>query len=325
MEKLIQLLSDGEFHSGEELGNMLGVSRAAVWKKVQSLMAIGLTLDAVRGKGYRLPAAVELLNGEMISPYLSQEAEQKVALDLKISIPSTNDAVRSVKTHNKPVQVCIAEHQSAGRGRRGRHWASPFGTSLYYSLLCHNENGFAALDGLSLAVGLTVLQTLESQGVTGLCLKWPNDILARTPTGEGQKLGGVLLEVSGDPVGACEIVIGIGINLVLPLADREGIDQPVTDVQSLSADHISKNELAGRLTTNMIDMLQIFQEKGFSAFKDAWQSCDAFAGQRVALSAGDQVIVGVAAGVSESGAVLITDEDGVITAHAGGEISLRRL
>ncbi len=325
MEKLIQLLSDGEFHSGEELGDMLGVSRAAVWKKVQSLMAIGLTLDAVRGKGYRLPAAVELLNGEMISPYLSQEAEQKVALDLKISIPSTNDAVRSVKTHNKPVQVCIAEHQSAGRGRRGRHWASPFGTSLYYSLLCHNENGFAALDGLSLAVGLTVLQTLESQGVTGLCLKWPNDILARTPTGEGQKLGGVLLEVSGDPVGACEIVIGIGINLVLPLADREGIDQPVTDVQSLSADHISKNELAGRLTTNMIDMLQIFQEKGFAAFKDAWQSCDAFAGQRVALSAGDQVIVGVAAGVSESGAVLITDEDGVITAHAGGEISLRRL
>ncbi len=325
MEKLIQLLSDGQFHSGEELGEVLGVSRAAVWKKVQSLMAIGLTLEAVRGKGYRLPAAVELLNKEKITPYLSQEALQRVALDLKISIPSTNDAVREVSSHEKPVQVCIAEHQSAGRGRRGRHWVSPFGTSLYYSLLCHNENGFAALDGLSLAVGLTVLQTLESLGVANLQLKWPNDILANTPTAVGQKLGGVLLEVSGDPVGACEIIIGIGINLVLPIDAKQDIDQPATDVHSLGSDGISKNELAGCLTTNMIAMLEIFQRKGFAAFQKAWQAHDAFAGQNVALSAGDQMITGVAAGVSENGAVLITDEAGVTTAHAGGEISLRRL
>lgn len=341
MEELIELLRDGNFHSGEELGQALGISRAAVWKKIQAITALGLPLDTLRGKGYRLLPGIELLDKHRIEQYLMLDAQAKTMLVLKLSTLSTNDAVREAveqlkaneqmeaiekkDSEGKTIHVCIAEHQSAGRGRRGRSWVSPFGASLCYSMLCRHEGGFAAMEGLSLAVGLTVLQTLEVMGVTGISLKWPNDLVVCTASGKLEKLAGVLLEVSGDPTGVCEIVIGIGINLMLPEAQKAQIDQPVTDVYTLLGHTINKNELAGRLTSNLVVMLKIFQQEGFRVFREDWQRYDAFADQPVALFAGDRQIVGVANGVSENGAVLIKNDNGVTTAHAGGEISLRKL
>ena len=319
MGKLIALLGDGRFHSGEELGLALGVSRAAVWKKLKALSDLGLELDAVRGRGYRLPSTVELLDVAAIRRELSEEVAERVGLELRLSTSSTNDDVRSMGAGVGPWRVCIAEHQSAGRGRRGRTWESPFGASLYFSMLWKIEGGLAAMEGLSLAVGLTVLKTLESLGVSGLSLKWPNDVLAN-----GQKLSGVLLEISGDPTGDCEVIIGIGVNLALGLEHRKKIGQPVTDVRAVAGKNVSKNKLAGLLIGNLVDMLGTFQKFGFSPFHKQWSEHDAFAGRPVALHAGVNMITGLASGVNESGAVLIKNDAGV-TAYAGGEISLRKL
>ncbi len=319
MEKLISLLGDGCFHSGEELGASLGISRAAVWKKIQALAELGLELDAVRGKGYRLPSTIEMLDKKAIEKHLSADVRKNVGVALHLTTPSTNDEVKAQVGNGERLQVCIAEHQSAGRGRRGRVWQSPFGASLYYSLLWRVDSGLSTMDGLSLAVGLVVVKTLESLGVQGLSLKWPNDILV-----ENKKLAGVLLEISGDPMGTCEVVIGIGINLFLGLEHKKKIDQPVTDVHTAAGRSVGKNKIAGLLTTNLVAMLDTFQQHGFVPFKNVWQEYDAFAGQWVTLSAGENAITGVATGVSDSGAVLIRNDAG-ITAYAGGEISLRKL
>ena len=184
MENLLKLLADGYFHSGEELGSELGVSRAAVWKKLKALSALGLELDAVRGKGYRLPGNIELLNQQVIRDRLPDNIRDSVGLQVELCTRSTNDDVRKLSAAREPWQVCMAEHQSHGRGRRGRTWQSPFGASLYFSMLWRVESGLAAMEGLSLAVGLAVVKTLESFGANGLMLKWPNDVL-----GNGKKAG----------------------------------------------------------------------------------------------------------------------------------------
>ena len=243
---------------------------------------------------------------------------QDTTIDLKMLATSTNDGVRSIAGDSRWC-VCMAEYQSAGRGRRGRVWQSPFGASLYFSMLWKIEGGLGAIEGLSLAVGLAVLKTLESSGVRGLTLKWPNDVLK-----DGRKLAGVLLEISGDPTGSCEVVIGIGINLILGLEQRSKIDQPVTDVKTSAGMNISKNKIAGRLIANLADMLTTFQSYGFTPYKEQWQQYDAFAGQSVSLFIGESVVTGIAAGVNDSGAVLLKNNAGV-TAYAGGEISLRKL
>ncbi len=318
MEHLIQLLGDGQFHSGEELGASLGVSRAAVWKKLKGLELLGLELDSVRGRGYRLSSRIELFDEKAVREELSPAVSEQTSINLKMITGSTNDDVRQMP-EDLNWRVCMAEYQGQGRGRRGRTWESPFGSSLYFSMLWRLDGGLAALEGLSLAVGLAVLQTLESLGVQGLSLKWPNDILAN-----GCKLSGVLLEINGDPTGDCEVVIGIGVNLLLGKEQREKVDQPVTDVYQLLNKSISKNKLAGCLIEQLATMLEVFREHGFSAFRDEWLRHDAFAGQQVILSAGREVITGTASGVSTSGAVLIKNELG-LTPYAGGEISLRKL
>ncbi|MTI11877.1 biotin--[acetyl-CoA-carboxylase] ligase, partial [Sansalvadorimonas verongulae] len=190
---------------------------------------------------------------------------------------------------------------------------------LYFSMLWKIESGLGAMEGLSLAVGLTVLKTLESSGVGGLTLKWPNDVLK-----DGRKLAGVLLEISGDPTGSCEVIIGVGINLVLGAELRRKIDQPVTDVKTCAGKNISKNKIAGRLIANLAEMLATFQEYGFTPYKDQWQDYDAFAGQLVSLFIGENVVTGIAVGVNDSGAVILKNDTG-ITSYAGGEISLRKL
>ena len=309
----------GVFTPGRSWAHELGVSRAAVWKKLKALSSLGLELDAVRGKGYRLPGNVELLNQDVIRDKLPEEIRSSVGLQVELCTRSTNDDVRKLSAAREPWQVCVAEYQSHGRGRRGRTWQSPFGASLYFSMLWRVDSGLAAMEGLSLAVGLAVVKTLESLGANGLMLKWPNDVL-----GNGKKLAGVLLEISGDPTGACEVVIGIGINLALSREQLRSIDQPAIDVQEIIGLSVSKNELASRLISTLVDMLGTFKNYGFVPFKERWLAHDAYSGQKVVLNVGANKVTGIAAGVGDNGALLLKTEEG-IQSFSGGEISVRRL
>jgi BirA family biotin operon repressor/biotin-[acetyl-CoA-carboxylase] ligase len=319
MEKLLNLLSDGQFHSGEELGEELGISRAAIWKKLKACEELGLALDSVRGKGYRLGNGIELLDRESIQNQLEGDVLSKVALHTCFSIGSTNDQVRALGLSEPGVtRYCLAEHQTGGRGRRGRAWNSPFASTISLSALWQNGEGTASLEGLSLAVGLAVVKALESLGARDLKLKWPNDVLWH-----GRKLCGVLLEVHGDPTGECEVVIGMGINIRLSDEQLAQIGQPAVDLYRVCDKVISRNAVASQLINTLTHLLDGFGRGGFALFKDQWCEHDAFHGEQVTLVASTRSVSGRCLGVDDQGGLLLETESGVMVFN-GGEVSLRQ-
>ncbi len=317
--KLLSLLADGEFHSGDELGADLGVTRAAVWKQIQRLQEDkGLDIFSVKGKGYRLSSPIDLLDSSRIKSLLSVPAKQLISeVEVFGSITSTNDlAMKHAESQGRAGYVCLAEQQTAGRGRRGRPWVSPYGTNIYLSLVWDFYNGASALEGLSLAVGVAVASVLKAKGIDGVELKWPNDVLV-----DGAKLGGILLEMTGDPSGHCQVVLGIGINTSISKKDGNEIDQAWVDTSTLGV-NIKRNELISEIISELISMLTLFSKYGFSYFKDQWLTLDAFKNKAVVVKTGKNDITGVARGVDGTGALRL-DRAGTIEAIKGGEVSLR--
>jgi len=319
---LLECLADGECHSGAELGRLLGVSRTAVWKHLQKLDELGLPLTPVRGRGYRLDGGLELLRRDVIEAQLSIEARACLqALELFSSTDSTNARALEQAAQFRTGYVCLAEHQLAGRGRRGRHWVSPFGSNLYLSAAWGFEGGAAQLEGLSLAVGVTLCRVLEQQGLQDVSLKWPNDLLWR-----GRKLAGVLLEMAGDPAGQCHVVVGIGLNLAMPGASAEAIGQPWVDVRGACAGEAvptpSRNRLAADLINALLPVLANYHQSGFAAYREAWQQRDAFAGQSVVVKSARHQQRGTVRGVDVTGALRL-EVDGAIELCHGGELSMR--
>lgn len=323
MEKLLALLADGDFHSGEVLGESLGITRAGVWKQLKALEELGLQIDSVRGKGYRLSAGIELLDKSRIEASLLSDVKERIGLHTCLSTISTNDLVREQALLTRHEQYfCLAEHQSGGRGRRGRSWSNPFGSTICLSALWRVHGGMASIEGLSLAVGVAVIKALESCGCYGLKLKWPNDVLWETARGY-EKLAGILLEVQGDPTGECQVIIGIGINVALSQKQLNDITQPATDLGRIRGKPVSRNAAVAALVNTLSHMLDSYGHGGFALFRDEWIRHDAFYGQTVTLDCAGKTIKGVVQGVNDKGALLLNTEGGVMTFN-GGEVSLRQ-
>lgn len=318
MEALLEVLADGQFHSGQDLGKALGVSRSAIWKQIRLIEESGIEVYSVKGRGYRIPGGLDLLVLEQIRAHLKPEAAQALSkISLNLTIPSTNAmAMESVWTDGHG-SLYLAEQQTAGRGRRGRGWVSPFASNLCFSLTWQFSRGAAALEGLSLAVGVALLRGLKALGVEGIELKWPNDLLWR-----GRKLAGVLLEMSGDAAGECFVVIGVGINVTMPDSADEAIDQPWIDLKRVAGEAPSRNQLIAEFMNEMVPVLQQFAEEGFASFADEWQASNAHRGQVISLHLGNRQEQGICRGVDNSGALLL-ESDGGIKAYHGGEVSVR--
>jgi BirA family biotin operon repressor/biotin-[acetyl-CoA-carboxylase] ligase len=317
---LLPLLANGEFHSGQALADALGVSRTAVWKQVNRINTeSGLQIESVRGRGYRIPGGLDLLDADRVTATLKGRSRTLMSrLEILESVDSTNSEVlRQAERGGASGLVCAAEQQTAGRGRRGRHWVSPYGSNLYLSLLWEFSQGAAALEGLSLAVGVAVARALRTCGVPVVQLKWPNDILC-----DGAKLGGVLLEMSGDAAGSCRVVIGIGLNVAMPDAAARAIDQTWTDLRSQCKQPPGRNQLLAALLDELLPMLADFEQQGFAHWRDEWLSLDAFPNRAVVLNTGAAQLAGVARGVDERGALQLETESGIQLVY-GGEISLR--
>jgi len=317
-DKILAVLKDGSFHSGEALGSTLGVSRTAVWKQLQKLETMGLPLESIKGTGYRLAQGFELLTAVDISAHLNAACPRHI--DVFHSLESTNTYAREQAANRDYAgSVVFAERQTAGRGRRGKEWLSPFGASIYMSVLWDFEQGAQALEGLSLGVGVAVRRALLELGLADVSLKWPNDIYVK-----GKKLGGILLEMVGDPEGHCSVVIGVGINVSMPIATGQNIDQPWTDLDSESLSPISRNKLAAGLLDEIFTLLADFETVGFSAYRDEWESADAFSGLQCAIITPRQTVAGILLGVDNNGAVRLQLADGSIQRFSGGELSLRQ-
>lgn len=323
---LLPLLADGEFRSGPDLADALGISRTAVWKQINKLSEhTGLEIESVKGRGYRIAGGLDLLDpGEIESALQGGVRSQLDELRVLETIDSTNlEALRCVELGTKSGLVITAEQQSAGRGRRGRQWVSPYARNLYVSLVWQFEQGAAALEGLSLAVGVAAARALAACDVPGIGLKWPNDIVAN-----GAKLGGILIEMTGDAAGTCQVVIGIGINVNMPRAAGGEIDQAWTDVSALCkagperAAKIGRNQLLASLLNELLPLAASFESTGFAPWREPWMALDAFADTPVVLDSGASQMAGVARGVDERGALQFESTTG-ITSIYGGEISLR--
>ncbi|VAW89609.1 Biotin operon repressor / Biotin--protein ligase [hydrothermal vent metagenome] len=318
--KLLNMLSDGNFHSGGALGLELGVGRSAIWRHVQTLRGYGLDIYAVTGRGYRLRTPLELLCESRIIDGLPQAARPLVAdIDLHPMLDSTNSYLMRSQALSLPTgSVCMAEYQSAGRGRQGRRWRSSFGANLCFSLVWRFNCGPDALSGLSLAVAVAVAEGLTSLGLAQPGVKWPNDLYVA-----GRKLAGILLEMSGESSAASRVVIGVGINLRMPSDIDEPIDQPWVGLDELLPEAVSRNRVAGVLIGSIAEALVEFEAKGFAPFLPRWRQWDVMADKRVTLQQAQAVVEGVACGVDASGALLIKRR-GETCRYMSGDVSLLR-
>jgi BirA family biotin operon repressor/biotin-[acetyl-CoA-carboxylase] ligase len=314
---LLRILADGRFHSGERLGRVLGLSRAGVWSLVRRIDALGLRVFKVRGRGYRLAERLDLLEAGVLTAKLG-----KISPVLRVEVldecPSTNSVLAERAAAGAPHgTVLVCEHQSAGRGRRGNSWVSAVGGSLAFSILWRFTRGAGALGGLSLAVAVGAAKALERLDTHGVEVKWPNDLYCG-----GRKLGGILIESSGDILGPSAAIVGVGLNVRLGASTRERIGRPVTDIASHSDVAPSRTAVLVELLESIAAVLAQFSREGFAPFRDQWLQRHAWQGRRVVLSHADRrVAEGRVVGVAEDGALMLASVRGTERFHSG-ELSL---
>ena len=308
---LISILADAEFHSGEQLGERLGMSRAAINKHIQTLRDWGVDVFTVPGKGYSLPEPIQLLDEEQIA----RQIEHGRVTVLPV-IDSTNQYLLDRLSELQSGDACVAEYQQAGRGRRGRKWFSPFGSNLYLSMYWRLEQGPAAAIGLSLVIGIVIAEVLQSLGADKVRVKWPNDLYL-----QDRKLSGILVELTGKTGDAAQIVSGAGINLMMRRVESDVVNQGWISLQEAGIS-IDRNTLAACLIKELRAGFKLFENEGLALYLGRWEKLDNFINRPVKLIIGDKEIFGISRGIDAQGALLL-EQEGVIKPWIGGEISLR--
>lgn len=332
VQRVFATLADGEEHSGASLATRLDVTRSAVWKAIEQLRELGLPVSAATRRGYRLGQAAEALDAARIRAAITppEVRERFAALDVLWSASSTN----SLLLERRPpppglFDAIFAEHQSAGRGRRGRAWLAPVGGSLCLSIAVQFEQSPPGLGALPLCAGLAVVGALEALGARDFGLKWPNDLVARP---DGRKFGGLLAELRAESGGPAHVVIGLGLNLRLSDAAVAAVAETgtrATDLARLGVDPRARNALAGRLLARLAADLQRFALEGFAPFVRDWHRVDVLRDRAVVVSssmagpAGSGALDGIARGIDAEGALRLELADGRIERVIAGEVSVR--
>lgn len=322
VQRVFAALADGAAHSGAQLAADQNVSRSAIWKAVGALQDLGLGIQASRHRGYRLAGPVTLLDAARIGARLPPALRERLrGAEVVWSLPSTNSALLArVEPPTGKFDFLVAEYQSAGRGRRARHWFAPPGGALCLSI----GWSFAALPpgaaALSLAVGVCARRALRTFADVPVRLKWPNDLLA----GE-RKLGGILIELRAESAGPAYVVIGVGVNCALGAALTRRVQEAgtdPTDLTSLGVTACDRNQLAVNLLTEIVGGVLEFERRGLSAFAAEWSEADALIGRTVKLTLPGAEHVGLARGIDAEGALCIQG-DGTLQHFHSGEVSVR--
>jgi BirA family transcriptional regulator, biotin operon repressor / biotin---[acetyl-CoA-carboxylase] ligase len=323
-EPLLRALASGKPVSGEALGRALGISRAAVWKAVRRLVALGMEIEALPGRGYRLASALCLLDGDAIRHRLPPSVAARIGLlEVLVDTDSTNARVLAADRPIGELVVCLAEHHSAGLPRRGRRWLAPPGGGICLSVGGRLPAAPADFAALPTAVGVACAEALEALGVPDIGLKWPNDLLLG-----GRKLGGILIELRGESQGPATIAVGIGLNVRLGAAARAAIladgGLPPAD---LSADPArpapDRNALAAALIAAIVLCLERVPGELGAAARLGWEQRDALRGRLVRIEDAGSGLTGIARGLDPSGALLLEGPDGVRHRVTAGEVTVR--
>jgi BirA family transcriptional regulator, biotin operon repressor / biotin---[acetyl-CoA-carboxylase] ligase len=313
---LLRTLADGGWHSGEALAREAGITRAGLSKRLQKLMQWGLEIETQPGRGCRLLHPLELLDADLVRGALPPGLRARIAIRVLAGTDSTNTQLMAANGAGDP-QALLAEHQSAGRGRHGRSWHSPFGTNLYLSLAWTFPQWPAELTALPLATGVATAAALDELRLESLRLKWPNDLWC----GDA-KLGGILIEQRGESGGACRVVIGLGLNVAMRSATTAHIGAPWTTLAEQLGKAPSRNALAGRILAQWVAMLERFAREGFAPFEPGFRALDLLRNRAVQLALPDGELGGIARGVDETGALLVDTGD-TRRRILSGDVSLR--
>jgi BirA family biotin operon repressor/biotin-[acetyl-CoA-carboxylase] ligase len=265
---------------------------------------------------------VQMLDSALIRAELCEAHLPRLhSIDVPREVDSTN--ARLLAGPAPPpgsADVCIAEAQRSGRGRRGRTWISPPGSSIAMSVGWAFRRSGRELPTLSLAVGVAVVRALARTGARGVMLKWPNDIWHRD-----RKIGGILIESRTDADGPAFIVIGIGINVALDVQARRVLEAQGVQAAGLAdacATPPSRNQVAGAILDELLGMLEQFELNGFAPFLAPWARLDALRDRASRVLVGDTQVFGHARGVDGEGALLL-EVGGQMQKFNSGDVSLR--
>lgn len=327
-DKLASLLNQPGVQSDVLLGQALGVSADAIQEYIQTLIAVGLPIIVSPDQGYRLEPGVRLLDADAIaSEIISDNPDYQgcfSSLEVKQSLPSTNDHLLSQEFEYAKMRVCATEVQLAGRGRRGNDWQSSPYRNIMLSVSWSFSNWPETITGLGLAVAQTVAELLNAQALNNptqnsldVKIKWPNDLMVCD-----DKLGGILIDVSGEASGNCNVVIGLGLNVHQPDWSQSNSDYRWCDLKSHDL-AVDRNVLIARIVSAWLAMLKEFEITGFKPLAQRWNKLSSHAGKAIRVGEHDNHIQGKMVGVDTVGALLLEDDDGKIHRFSDSNVSVR--
>lgn len=320
--EIIEYLKDAKFHSGAELAKNLRVGRTTVWKAIQYLRSLGVSIDAVRSRGYKLTQPLELLDKNKILSEITDAAQKQIyQFDVLPAVASTNDyLLAQIAYGQKPFSICLSESQTQGKGRQGKIWQSPFGRNLYLSLYgCFNAA--QNISGFSLTIATTILNTIEQfcPLPEGLGIKWPNDLMYRAA-----KIGGILIETQTNPSqmaeGMMHVVVGIGLNFDMQGFEQE--DKRWTDLKSVLGQSLARNLFAGKLINALITDFALFDQFGFDHFYPQWERFDLLKHKQIEISTPLSKEQGQYRGINKRGELLV-EVAGALKALTYGNVSIK--
>lgn len=312
-----------QFVSGAALAGEFSVTRSAIWKAMGQLRALGTSIDAITHHGYRLTLPASPLDTGGVIRQLAPGTRARLREGRCVPMLASTSSALLERAAPPPGQFdfLTAEHQSAGRGRRGRSWLAPPGGAICLSWSWSFEGLAAQLGALSLATGVAAIRALAGFGITGVALKWPNDLV----TAHG-KLGGILIEIRSEAAGPVQVVAGLGLNVALGESVREHIDATgnhAADLAELTAGAPpARNALVAALLDQGIATLDTFAREGFAPFHAAYLAADALRDRPVVIHGGHGPDGGIARGIDADGALRV-EHAGQIHRIIAGEISVR--
>ncbi len=320
-QKIIELLNDGKNHSGTAIGETLNIGRSAVWKSIEQLRELGVQIESEGRKGYHLKQPVELLDENAIHTSIKgfdSDPYQHIEI-LEITESTNTYLMKIARDHTSGNRACLAELQTGGKGRNGRKWLGSFASNIALSVLWRFDTLPSGLSGLSLVTGIAVCRACSSLGIANTMLKWPNDIYWNN-----RKLGGILIEIQGEPWGPCNVIIGIGLNITLNKEIGADIDQPWVDcTEIMDGTPPSRNNLVAAILSELATLMQKFQQEGFEAFIEEWRHYDVLQGLPISVHLPDKTEDGIAIGINNDGALLV-EINGKTKPVYSGDASLRR-
>lgn len=295
----------------------LGLSRAAVWKKIETLRGKGFAVEAVPAKGYRLTGAPEF-SLEELETLIEGEVGKNIVFLGKAD--STNDlAMRSASEGAPHGTVFIADSQTGGKGRLGRTWVSPAGVNIYMSVILRPELSPREATLLTLLSSVACATALRRTTGLEVSIKWPNDLMAG-----GRKLGGILLEMRSEPDRVLYAVVGIGININMKRNALPDIVRPIaTSLMEETGKKHRRTPIAAEILNEIENMLKTLERKGRGRILSLWRELSSTLGKEVVVTAGDETLRGTATDIDDEGRLILKTKTGILTISAGDLTHLR--